>query len=722
MSAAVAALPGGAAAGAAPWPALRDELSLLPGPPSRSGAPTWSLHDPARHRFFRIDWLSFEVLSRWHLGPDGGAAAIAIDIAAQTPLSPSPAELEPVLQFLASNELLRCSGPQASTAMARQVQARRQGLGSWLVHHYLFFRVPLWRPDAWLNRVASHLGFFFSRGFLLLTLTAMILGLLQVSQQWSTFVATLLDTFSWQGLVGYGLALCGVKFLHELGHAVTAKRLGCRVPTMGVAFLVMFPVAYTDVNEVWKLPERRQRLAVGAAGILTELAVAAWATLAWAMLPEGGWRSAAFLLATTTWVSTVLINASPFMRFDGYFLLMDALDLPNLHARAFALGRWWLRRGLFGLRDAVPEALPPALARGLTLFALATWTYRLVVFLGIAALVYTTFPKPLGPLLGGVELAVFIALPIALEAGVWVRRLADIVRCPRAWLTAALATAALVAAALPWDTRVAAQGVLRPAESASVVVPGAAVLQQRVVAEGAAVQAGQLLLTLASPDLPFQTQSAQTRAAGLGWQERTAGVDARLRERAQVVQAEGAKVAAEIKGLGQQQDRFSLRAPISGTLFYAQPDLAEGQWLRKDEKLATVADLRHWKVVLYLPESELDRLRVGDRGSFHAEAQGWGDGAVLPLLVSEIHRDATHVLPEPMLASTRGGAVPVREQNQQFIPEQAVYRVTLAVQGQAHLLRPQVLRGQVVVEGKPKAWLGDAARSSAAVWVREAGF
>lgn len=705
------------------WAPLREEISLLPGPQARDGAPTWSLHDPARNLFFRIDWLSFEVLARWHLGVEGGAAAIVADLAASTSLNPAPAEVESVLQFLSANELVRRSTPQATGAMAQQARRRGASMGSWLLHHYLFFRVPLWRPDAWLGRVTPYLGWLFGRGFVLLTLVAMALGLLQVSRQWPTFVSTLLDTFSWQGLAGYGLCLGGVKFLHELGHAVTAKRLGCRVPTMGVAFLVMFPMAYTDVNETWKLSDRRQRLAVGAAGILTELAVAAWATLAWALLPEGsGLRSAAFLLATTTWVSTLLINASPFMRFDGYFLLMDWLDLPNLHARAFGLGRWRLRRALFGLRDAAPEALPPALASGLTAFAFATWTYRLAVFLGIAAMVYAAFPKPLGPLLGGVELAVFIAWPLAIEAKVWARRWADILRSPRAWLTTTVLAAALAAAAWPWDTRVAAQGVLRPAASATLVVPGAAVLLARQAGEGAQVQAGQALMTLDSPDLPFQTESAQARAAGLRWQADAAGVDAKLRERAPVVRAEEAKVAAELKGLGQQQARFTVRAPISGTLFYALPDLAAGQWLRKDERLAVVADLRRWKVELYLPESDLWRIRVGDAGSFHAEALGWGPGAMLRLAVTAIDRDAAHLLPEPLLASTRGGAVAVREQGRQLIPELALYRVTLAVQGDQHPASAQVLRGQVVIDGAPKAWLGDIARAAAALWVREAGF
>ena len=145
----------------------------------------------------------------------------------------------------------------------------------------------------------------------------------------------------------------------------------------------------------------------------------------------------AFLLATTTWVSTVLINASPFMRFDGYFLLSDFLQMPNLHARAFALARWDLRERLFALGEPAPEHFPAA-RRGLILFAWATWIYRLVLFLGIAALVYHFFIKALGIFLFLVEIVWFIARPLWSEIGAWRQRGAAIGGSRRArWSAAA---------------------------------------------------------------------------------------------------------------------------------------------------------------------------------------------------------------------------------------------------------------------------------------------
>ena len=119
--------------------------------------------------------------------------------------------------------------------------------------------------------------------------------------------------------------------------------------------------------------------------------LAAWATLFWSFAPEGNVKGALFFLATTAWVLTVAVNASPFMRFDGYFILSDTLDYPGLHERAGNWAKRWLRWHLLGLEDPIPDNVSPAFARFLTLFAFATWVYRLLLFVGIALVVYNVF-------------------------------------------------------------------------------------------------------------------------------------------------------------------------------------------------------------------------------------------------------------------------------------------------------------------------------------------
>ncbi|RYY94844.1 MAG: secretion protein HylD, partial [Comamonadaceae bacterium] len=559
----------------APWPRLREELTLHRGPVGADGAPSWSLQDPSRQQFFRIDWPSFEILSRWHLAD---AAAIAQDVEQCTPLALGAEDVERVSQFLAEHELVQAHTPDRVAALNARHRASRTGAAHWLLHHYLFFRVPLLRPDRWLQALLPWAAPFYSRTFLHLTLGALLAGLWMVTRQWEQFTGTLVDMLTPAGFARYGLMLVAVKALHELGHAVTAKRLGCRVPTMGVAFLVMWPVAYTDVTEAWKLTRRQDRLAVGAAGIATELALAAWATLAWALLPDGGLRSLCFVLATTTWISTLLINASPIMRFDGYFLLSDLLDMPNLHTRAFALARWRLREALFALGEEPPEHFPPARANGLVLFAFAVWAYRLVLFLGIAAMVYHHFFKALGLFLFFVEIGWFVVMPIWNELRAWRARWPVLRQRRRAaWSLGGLA-ALLLVAALPWQSQVQAQGLLRPRHyPLHAAVPGQ--LQEWALQPGQAVVRDQPLYVLASPELQLRDRSAALKLARSDWQVGASGFDETLRARQTVLQEERRGAQAEQAGLQEELARLAPRAPFDGLLVDVPPDLRPGSWV-----------------------------------------------------------------------------------------------------------------------------------------------
>ena len=188
-------------------PPLREELALLPGPALADGQPSHTLHDPVRNLFFQIDWPSFEVLSRWHLGEP---AAIAAAIGRETPLAMTADDIEAIARFLLENQLLR-PPPGSAAEHADRLRKRRGGLGQRLLHNYLFFRVPLVKPDRWLEQWSPRLDFLFSHQFRLLTLGALALGLIEIYRQWDAFAATLVDTLSWSGMASYGLTLVAVK-------------------------------------------------------------------------------------------------------------------------------------------------------------------------------------------------------------------------------------------------------------------------------------------------------------------------------------------------------------------------------------------------------------------------------------------------------------------------------------------------------------------------------
>jgi putative peptide zinc metalloprotease protein len=699
-----------------PLPPLREEVALHPGPTAPDGQPTWTLQDPVRNLYFRIDWQTFAILGHWALDdPDAICAAVA----AETTLRPDPLDVEAVADFLAKNELLQARHANSARLLAQRHDAIR---GTWsrrLLHNYLFFRIPLVNPDAWLDRWAPRVAWLYSAAFVRLTLAALAVGLVLVYRHWAQFSTTLVDTLSWQGLVSYGVAIAVVKLVHELGHAFTAKRFGCKVPAMGVAFLVMWPVAYTDTNEVWKIADARKRLAVAASGVATETVIAIWATLAWALLPDGVPRSIAFVLATVSWFATLAINASPFLRFDGYFIVSDLLDMPNLHARAFALARWDLRERLFDLGEPVPEHFSRKRTLGLILFAWATWLYRLIVFVGIAVLVYHFFIKLAGIFLFLVEVVWFIARPVWTEAKVW-HGLWPVLRDkPRARRSAAIAAAVTLLFIIPWPTRLGASGLLRPPETFVVYAPGGAQVVGLPLAEGAQVPAGAPLVLMASPDLTLRWQTATARAAQLRQQAGTAGVDPLQQQNLQVLQQSLVAAQAELANVEAEAAKYVPVAPFAGRLYDIDPELKPGVWVHRQERLMALVKPGAWQVETYLDDDAVRRVKAGDGARFFADGL---EGPSLPLVVTAVDEDATRVLPTGMLATAYGGSVLTREKDRSLVPERAVYRVTLEAQAEPGRLEGHSWRGHVVIRGSWEAPGLAYLRSALALVWREAGF
>lgn len=701
-------------------PRLREELSLLPGPVLPDGQPSWTLHDPARNLFFRIDWPSFEVLQRWTLD---NPEVMAEDIRQHTTLHLDTDDVLGVVQFLTGNQLVQPEGPQAAAQMAARLAQIQGSVWKWLLHHYLFFRIPLVRPDAWLGQWQGVAGIFYTRTFAWLTVGALALGLSQVLRRWDSFSASLVDTFNWEGLTAYGAALFVIKLLHELGHAFTAKRFGCRVPTMGVAFLVMWPVAYTDTNETWRLTRHLQRLQVAAAGIATELIIAAWATLAWALLPDGALRSTAFVLATTSWVATLAINASPFMRFDGYFILSDWLDMPNLHERSFALARWKLREWLFALNEEVPEHLPPPRQWSLIGFAWATWLYRLVLFLGIAVLVYHFFIKVVGLGLFVVELLWFVLLPFQRELQAWRQRWPQIRASRRSRISALLALALLMLFLLPWPGRITASGLLRPAEVWPVYAPSGARIDALPYPEGAHAAKDSVLVQLYVPDLHMRRQTLLARLEGLRWQAAASGLHAESSSRLLVNEDALATAQAELASLEAESLTYAPRAPFAGQLRDLDPDLQVGQWLPRKEKIALlVRDGSPWLVETWLDEESVQRVTAGDSAQFITDGL---HGPVLRLTVSAVDRDASRFLPRTELAAHLGGHILTREKSGQLVPERAIYHVVLAVdpsEVNLQAYRQQSWRGKLTIHAQWESPAWPYVRQAMGVLVREAGF
>lgn len=689
-------------------PALREDLRLLPTAAHRDGSPAWIIEDPLSNRHFRIGWLEFEFLSHWQLS----TADLLAKICASTPLQPDAEQLQDFIRFLKGNQLLR-NAPQDTQAIASRDKASPWLHWRWWLHHYLFFRIPLIRPQARLARLSARLDWLFTPASLIVVLLLTLVGLMLTSRQWDVFRNTFFESLSTEGLLGFAGALIVAKSLHELGHALVATRLGVRVGHMGVAFLVLWPMLYTDTSESWRLSKPRQRLAIASAGIVTELMIAGLATLGWALTQPSPLAKALFYLATTSWILSLALNASPFMRFDGYFIVSDWLNFPNLHERSGALARVWLRRTLLGLRDEWPEPLPARQRGGLIAFALATWIYRLALFIGIALMVYYLFFKALGVLLFVVEIIWFIALPCWRELKVWIARRHELPRSHRRlYLFLALSTLTLLA--LPLPSSISAPGVAHAEKEWTAYAPTAARIRQ--ISPAGHVSQSAELLQLEAPEL--KDRAAAIQADIDAYNSRLAGVFDQ-REGLQEQAATSRSLAQELaraRSISAEQQRLQVLAPFAGQWLDVPADLQAGTWVNTRQALGVLIDPRSWVVIAYVSESEIDRLAIGSPGCFYPEGQ-W------QRLCGSVHNIApspASQLNRPQLATVHGGPIAVLQRNNQLIPEEALYEVQLQLEQAPSSIREQ--RGRVHLDGQWRSRLADWLTASLSVLIRESGF
>ncbi len=697
------------------WPSLREDLALLKGPRAYDGSPTWTLYDPAVHRYYRIGWLEFECLHHWGMA---NAEHIASAIQTETPLDVDVSDIAQFSEFLVKNQLTKPLGKESSGRFAYIRHASKPGFWTWLLHNYLFLRIPLIKPDRYLQKALPLIDFFFRRGFMAVLLLGAGVAVALVAQRWSEFSHSFLYSFTPEGLLATAGMMSISKVIHELGHASAASHFGCRVPAMGVALLLGIPVLWTDVTDAWKLPRRTDRLIIDAAGMIAELALAVLATILWTMLPDGPLRSGSYLLASTAWIITLGINLNPFMRFDGYYLLADALDIPNLQGRAFALAQWRLRECFFGFRIPIPEHLPNGRRQFLIAYAYCVWVYRLILFTGIAWLVYYFFFKALGLALFAVEIGWFIIRPIAKEISVWRELIAarNTPLYPRpSWLIPLVLLALLF---IPWQSRLFVPGLLKAEAEYTFYCIEAAQVQEVLVKEGDLVASNQLLVKLESPDLNYKIRAAQLKWEELTQRLASQSLELKLARKNPVDYEEYQSTRAELQGLLAIKEKLSVRATFPGRVRDLSDALKPKEWLAKDEPIGIIQSPTA-TVTAYVEEADLSKLQIGSEGRFYPEG---GDLSPFPVKITAIDSTGTRELKIVELASTYGGGIAARadkEKENTLVPEQGIYRILMQTEA---LESTNSVRGRLSLTTAPESIAGWLLRISIVALIRESGW
>ena len=697
---------------------IRHDIDLYQGTPQADGSPAWVLHDPVTNRFIEIGWQEFEILNRWYMG---SADAIIQSVNSETTLTIDEEDIRVIGMFLNSQNFL-LDDPQAAVARQKRVfDAKKISLFKFFVSHYLFFRMPILRPDSFLGNTLWLVRPLFSRPFRLMVAALALLSIFLVMRQWDVFLSTSMQLLSWDSLLSYFAAIVVAKCIHEFGHAYCCKYYGLHVPVMGMAFMAFWPFLYTDTGETWKLTSRRKRLNIVASGMVAECMLAVFCTFLWTILPHGALRDSAFFLATTSWFMTFMVNVSPFMRWDGYYLLSDLTGIKNLQPRSIELAKWWLRELIFVFDDPPPEEMSSSRQYFMIAYAIGVWLYRLTVFLGIAVMVYHFTVKALGLVLGAIEIIYFIWLPIQKELVAWYSRREEMYWNKHSVISVAVLSLLLLFLFVPWRNYVLLPAVIRPTSFIEFYPPVPAEIKKIHVAENQQVAKGEPLFDLASTELAYRLEQASAQIELSEAMLQRSDSD-KLRDQIEVAIEQNISARQLFQGLQEKREQLLLRAPFDGVMVRIPQDLRPGRWVEETENLGMLADIRSFVVYAYADAEEITGLKAGGEGLFYA---GNSRQKPLPVVISQVGTVNAEQLADPLLASVNNGPIPVEPQRVgRYTPTKSVFLVQLSPQQQLEkdFSLAMIQKGYVRVASEPRSYALRIWRNFHSLLIRESGF
>ena len=634
-------------------PALRSDLEILRGNSREDGSPAWLIYDALRNKYFTLGLTAFKLIKNWVAGQDITNFEKQIK---EQGLDVSKDEILNFINFLQSNNLVIQPGDKGVFFLTQQKKTMQKSWLMYVVHHYLFFKFPLIKPDAWLEKTLKYVKFLGSKNIRYSIYALGVIAAFIVMNKFEQFSTTFTYFFSFEGLFYYLLTLVFIKSCHELGHAYVAKHHGCSVPSIGIAFLVLFPFLYTDTSDAWRLRNQKERLLINFAGILTELHIAILAVFLWAILPDGALRSAAFFLATTSFISSVTINISPFMRFDGYYIFSDWLKAENLHPRSFAMAKWWMREFLFGLNANPPEQLNPTRRNTFIIFAWFTWIYRFFLFLGIALLVYHFAFKLLGIILFIIEIYWFILKPIFAEMKQWFSLRSKMSLNNKTIRTIVLFSIGLFLFIFPWKSSLKIPAVYEVENYVKIFSPYSAKIQKVFVKKNELVKKGQVLIQLYSPSLEQELVTTKRKIVlakrELGTLNKKSGnLDQYLTLSQRLTSLE-----TKLISLNSIKQKLVLRAPIQGKVKEFE-NISINQWVSNKDVLMLVIDYNQGRVRGLVDDVQLKRFKTNVPAKFIPND---GQHKSVKLVSKHIDLSAIQSLPYLSLSSNHGGPIAVR--------------------------------------------------------------
>jgi putative peptide zinc metalloprotease protein len=614
------------------------------------------LQDLSSERFHRFSPSAYMIIGLM----DGQRTVQEIWDTALAQLGDDAVSQDEVIQLLGqlhSADVLQCDVPPDTAELfrrhQRQVRTQRQrklmSLFAW--------QIPMFDPERVLERLMPYVRPLFSWAGLALWSavvgTALVLGWIH----WPELSQNVLDQLLLpQNLLLMWLLFPVIKLLHEFGHAFAVKAYGGEVHEMGVMILVLTPVPYVDASSAWAFRSKWQRVLVGGAGMVVEVFIASFALFLWLNLEPGILRSLCYNTILIAGVSTVLFNANPLLRFDGYYMLMDYLEIPNLRQRATQYLIYLCERYLFGKRDADPPNASPGERAWFVGFSVTSFLYRILVIIAIL-LFLGEQSLLLGLIFAGSTAFAWLVLPV-MKIGNYIANSPRIRRVRlRAVTVATILLGGLVflLAAVPMPLRTLTEGVVWVPEEGIVRAGADGFVTHVVATPGTWVKAGDVLVECQDFDLITEANVLEGQLRELDARHRQAVVDSRVR--AELVDEQRKVVQENLARARERIEELTVKAQATGLFVMPKAGDLLGRFVHRGETLAHVVDVDTVTVRTLVSQEQIDLVRQDTRGVEVRLAERFS--RIADASMQRVVPAASNELPSAALGTQGGGTVAV---------------------------------------------------------------
>ncbi len=676
------------------------------------GSITYLIEDDITGRFFRVGLAQYTFMTML----DGNRTVSTAMMKTSTLLREhaiNETEAASLCKWAIESGLVESeTGNSAARRHEQHEQQQQQKLMSYL--NPMMVRIPLFNPDTLVSTISRFTGFLISPLGAMLWLTVVAFGFFQLLSNWDAFFANRVNSFGAEDFIWIAVTWVILKLIHELSHSLVCKKYGGRVGSCGILILLMIPMPFVDVTSSWRFDNKWKRILTSAAGMLSEVFIAAIACYVWANSKPGPVQYHAGNIIITASLHTLLFNINPLMRFDGYYMLADWLEIPNLSPS----GRGWLK-GIFNWMyfGNKPAPLKETAFRGLAVRIYGVlamlWFFTIAIGLSLAA---SGLIEGFGLIVAAIGIVMWVGIPL-FKLCKYVTFGTDTDRPNRAWFAMAmLLTVCIVGGflyACPSPTVVSAPIVIEYEQLSVVRSNGTGFVKSVHVTDGQNVQAGDLLITLENPELEQELKSlvididiSKLRINAFFNKEKISEV---LLEQESLASLEKRKIELE-----QRIGDLIIVAPQSGEVLARELDIVAGRHFTPGTEILSIGRPGEIQALALTRQTDIDWVAANPTAEVDLLIWGRDKDSLIPGKISLINPRARDDLPHEAFAATVGGPLAVvprsqvesgsedqQEQDLMLTQPRVPVEISLADIDRATLLPGQT--GQLIVRARDES-------------------